>query len=138
MKYAGKNHHLGYFVDEEEAARAYDRAARAHHGEKAQLNVPAEGEDGAKQQQEQEGAIKKTSNYRGVTWDKSKWKAQIHHTSKKHHLGCFDDEEEAARAYDSAARAHRGEKADLNFPAEGVGLGSRRSTEESVVAQDQQ
>jgi hypothetical protein len=31
---------LGYFEDEEEAAKAYDRAAGTHHGETPQLNLP--------------------------------------------------------------------------------------------------
>jgi hypothetical protein len=71
------------------------------------------------------GGHKHTSKYRGVFWDKSKskskWQAEICHTGKKLRLGCFDDEEEAARAYDRAARAYHGEKAMPNFPAEGDG-----------------
>jgi hypothetical protein len=39
-------HSLGYFEGEEEAATLYDSAARAHHGEKAQLNFPVKGESG--------------------------------------------------------------------------------------------
>lgn len=37
-----KSRHLGYFADLEEAARAYDQAAIAHHGPLAQLNFPDE------------------------------------------------------------------------------------------------
>jgi hypothetical protein len=45
----------------------------------------------------------------GVSWYKKdrKWKAQIRHDGKMHNLGSFDDEHEAARAVDTAARRLR-------------------------------
>jgi hypothetical protein len=54
VKVRGKKVFLGHYVDDEEAARAYDRAARCHHGPRAKLNFPprtrrhqpAEGEEG--------------------------------------------------------------------------------------------
>jgi hypothetical protein len=46
IKYDSKQHSLGYFEGEEEAGILFDRAARAHHGEKAQLNFPVKGESG--------------------------------------------------------------------------------------------
>lgn len=56
------------------------------------------------------------SRFRGVCWDKRgfKWTAKI---SEKHvHLGRFDSEIEAARAYDAAALKRYGEFASPNFP----------------------
>jgi hypothetical protein len=56
--------------------------------------------------------------YQGVTWHKSsnKWEAVIWCDGKKNHLGLFENKEQAARAYDRAARVHHGEKEQLNFP----------------------
>jgi hypothetical protein len=36
----GKNIHIGYFTDEEEAARVWDKVAKVYHGEFAVLNFP--------------------------------------------------------------------------------------------------
>jgi uncharacterized membrane-anchored protein len=132
ITYDGKLHHRGYFEDEEEAARAYDKAARAHHREKAQLNFPTKKEQ-AEEEAKQQRWIKfgeAGSKYQGVSWAKStnKWRATISYDGKKrHHLGCFEDEEEAGRVYDKAARAQHGKKAQLNFPAEGES-GLRKSS----------
>lgn len=41
---AGGSKYLGLFKSEEEAAHAYDKAARIHHGEFARLNFPKDGE----------------------------------------------------------------------------------------------
>ncbi|SLN74675.1 AP2 domain protein [Roseivivax jejudonensis] len=59
-----------------------------------------------------------SSRYKGVAWDKSrgKWTAGIKHNYKRHNLGRFDCEEEAARAHDAAALRIYGEYAKLNFP----------------------
>jgi hypothetical protein len=61
---------------------------------------------------------KGASGFRGVTWWKrgQNWKAQISSGGKNYHLGYFAIAEEAARAYDAAARALHGEFATLNFP----------------------
>jgi hypothetical protein len=105
-------HHLGYFEVEEDAARAFDAAALERDGHQALLSLPSEG-----QQQHQPRAL--TSQYRGVCWDKQrrKWIARITRDGKKHSLGYFEVEEDAAKAYDAAALEKDGHQAALNFPS---------------------
>lgn len=57
------------------------------------------------------------SRFRGVTLHtkSGRWQAQIKVDGKSLYLGLFDDEREAARAYDAAAREHFGEFANPNF-----------------------
>ncbi|MHC4574071.1 MAG: HNH endonuclease [Planctomycetota bacterium] len=59
-----------------------------------------------------------TSLYKGVCWraEKKKWAARITCRDRRHHLGYFDTEMEAADAYDKKAAALFGEFAYLNFP----------------------
>ncbi len=61
-----------------------------------------------------------SSLFKGVTWDRRarKWVAIIVHGGKGLRLGSFDDEVEAARAYDRKARELFGAYAYLNFPDE--------------------
>jgi hypothetical protein len=58
-----------------------------------------------------------TSKFRGVCWvkDRKKWEARIMVDGKRPHLGCFDDEEEAARAWDAAAIENGYNSEALNF-----------------------
>jgi hypothetical protein len=60
----------------------------------------------------------KSSKFKGVYWqrDRNKWRARIGLGDKMVQLGYFDNEIEAAKAYDNGARKYFGEFADLNFP----------------------
>lgn len=63
-------------------------------------------------------AAGKTSKFRGVSWrkERQKWRGHIQVDGKFVHLGSFKNEEDAARAYDAAARKYFGEFASPNFP----------------------
>jgi hypothetical protein len=58
-----------------------------------------------------------SSLYRGVTWSKSrqKWKAAIKIDGKGKNLGGFLLEEDAARAYDRAAKDRHGRYVSIRF-----------------------
>lgn len=57
-----------------------------------------------------------SSRFKGVTWDKlrQKWAAQVVRKGKKHFLGRFIDECQAAQAYNEYVSTHYGEFARLN------------------------
>lgn len=61
-----------------------------------------------------------TSGYKGVHWCRRRrlWRARIKHGRRPVCLGFYKTPEEAARAYDGAAKTYHGEFALLNFPAE--------------------
>lgn len=59
-----------------------------------------------------------SSKYKGVQKYRNRWKATITENGKPKHLGCFDDEESAAKAYDAYALRLYGDFASTNFEAE--------------------
>lgn len=58
---------------------------------------------------------KNKSGYKGVDLFHKRWRAQIKFNNKKIYLGYYDTPEDAARAYDKAARLYFKEFASLNF-----------------------
>lgn len=62
-----------------------------------------------------------TSGFKGVSWEtrSKRWKAAIAVDRRKKYLGLFRSPEDAAQAYDAAARTLFGEFARFNFPLPG-------------------
>lgn len=61
------------------------------------------------------------SRFKGVSWNRDRWQANITLNDIKIYLGKYKTEEEAARAYDRSALRNFGEFAVLNFPGESDG-----------------
>ena len=118
----GKQRHIGYYDNEEEAAVDYARAVYKYRSEKKQAkareqrsvivdlsDVPPQPPIPKSSGQIKEGA----SKYVGVAFDKSmkKWRAQIGIDGKlRSHIGYYDNEEEAAIDYARAVFKYRSEK----------------------------
>jgi hypothetical protein len=56
-----------------------------------------------------------TSGYRGVRKMRDKWQAVINLKAGQHCIGTYKSKEQAALMYDTAAKKHFGEFANLNF-----------------------
>jgi len=58
---------------------------------------------------------KGSSMYRGVSSKNNRWRATLSLDGKGFHIGTYDSEADAARAYDEAAIFYKGDFAVLNF-----------------------
>lgn len=138
-KKGGKKIDGGGYLQEEEAAIVADYLTLAYFSDIDKRNFPnldkaeieklfaklqdkygyTAIEKNSKSQQGRKPTYKKfSSRYVGVTWDKqrNKWVAQTCFYKKHILIGRFDNEEEAARAYDIKVLELFGEYAKLNFP----------------------
>lgn len=126
IKVKGFTHDLGYYKEEESAARAYDMACICVRGlVDGKINFPVTDyslhaemlssmaiDDLAKQLRTQAGATgtrqEKTTQYQGIRAKQyggcgGKWEAIIRVAGRSIYLGMYDTDKEAAQAYDQAA-----------------------------------
>lgn len=82
---------------------------------RANLRTTSRSQNNFNQHRKQRGC---SSKYRGVTWSRyhGKWQAQIKAHGKYKLIGRFDDELEAALAYDAAGAARDAKHFAPNFP----------------------
>jgi hypothetical protein len=120
IKVGNRHIHCGYYSTPEEAAAAYDEAAKRFFGEFARTNDSPLVNIGPLQMKCDGGLPKKrkgtTSIYKGVSYqpERCKWVAYIDVNRKRFVLGRYTTQEDAAIAYNKAALFHFGERAQLN------------------------
>ncbi|MGG1659525.1 HNH endonuclease [Brevibacillus sp. NRS-1366] len=115
LERGGKTDFLGTFTDEVAAANCYNFHAKEHFGEFANLNdvkyMPKD------EWESYSTKNMKTSKYRGVSLNNAtgRYLAQCWDGKKNIRIGEFENEEDAAIAYDIKAYEIKGNKAKLNF-----------------------
>ena len=97
-KVKGKIHHIGYFTDQHEAARAVKKFCKSHDITHVDISVPLAADNAVSTRSVKKTAVKQ-SKYKCVMWDKasSKWRAQKKVKGKNHSLGYFTTALAAAR-----------------------------------------
>lgn len=111
----GNRVYIGSFVNEIIAAKAYDYFALKLYGESAPLNFTKEE---AETFDIDKHIHKTTSQFTGISWNtqRSKWRSAIYVKHKTICIGYFENEVEAAFAYDSKVRELGLTNRKLNFP----------------------
>lgn len=135
LQLGGSSEPLGFWECEEQAAEAFDRALRFYKGPKRLFNFPdrdlepADAEALRVEARQRFFKSRTSSRFRGVTWvsERKAWLAFLRYKNRAMKLGYFEDERDAARAYDRKSIELRGERAWLNFhPRTGAELFGKR------------
>jgi hypothetical protein len=121
LNHDGKQHYLGTFNTKQQAAAAYDKAVRQRRGPDAVCNFATteEGDAAAslalRQWEQANMKPRPVSGFYGVTGNRQRWQARLRYDGKQRGLGYFNTKQQAAAAYDKAARGHKGANAVCNF-----------------------
>ena len=122
----GKRKSLGYYQDENEAARTYDEQAALLN---RSVNFPQH--EGQEQAVKRRIGVMRRSKFVGVSWNNQmkKWKAAIQIDGKSKTLGYYQDENDAAHIYDDQAKLI---DKPLNFPKEGQNKAKKHKCFDSI------
>lgn len=119
LTYDGLNKYLHRLIMERVLGRKLSRSEKVDHingdgldNRRSNLRVVTHAENLTNRS----GWKKSSSKYKGVTWFKrdSKWQAKICPKGKTIHLGYFDSEIDAAKAYNEAAKIYFNSACKLN------------------------